>query len=207
MYNIKLTVLAVVVQLLIGCAVAPLSSPSTARSLGGGEPNLMINLVPAGVDWSIGVSSDIDVGLGAESQIAPLVYSWAKYSVVNRPEKGAVALLGGVFYSEGIENSTGQGYYLGPIFSYKAGKAEWYLVPRYNRVNWAAGGGAASSADGSFSFVLEPIDGVFDYFQVNAGLNLWFSEKFGMNVSALCLKPSGQALACVAPLLAIGWRM
>ncbi|MDH5377386.1 MAG: hypothetical protein OEX00_03585 [Gammaproteobacteria bacterium] len=204
MKKVVTLILILLVVWMSGCAVAPFNAPHTARSLGEGKSNINLSVIPRGLEYSTGVDEDIDVGVGVEVHLAPMFTGWMKYSMSNNREGGSTALLGGLFYSDGIYNSTSKGYYFGPILSYRAGSAEWYLATKYNHVYWEAGENQVKDENNDLVFSIDPVSHDFGYFQVNAGLSYWFSDGFNTDLSALCLKMDEQKPACV-PMLGFGW--
>ena len=186
-----------------GCSFAPLNSPHTARSLGKGENNVNASVSPLGLEYSRGIAENTDIGIGAEMQFGPLYTGWMKHSFVNNSKGGSTALLGGIFYGDGVYDSTTKGYYFGPVVSYRFDAAEWYLAAKYNRVYWEVGENNVKDKDDESIFTIEPISHNFSYYQINAGLSYWFTDSFNTDLSALCLKLEEQRPACV-PMLGFG---
>lgn len=165
--------------LLSGCAFAPISTNTTARTLGGGHVEIQggatglassSGLAPvAEMKLGVGVFDSLDLGFQYEVLSTGL---FAKYALINNPmEGGSLAVLGG-FGSSG----TGSYWYAGPILSYKAGAIEPYAQLRYNSVYYSA----TTTNLGSLGTLDVPA-GNYSYLMGTLGLALWPTHWLGLS--------------------------
>ena len=160
-----------------GCSLAPIVSEKTARTLGSENWEINTGVSPAYNAWiGRGITENLDFNFNVESQIGTVFSLGGKFSFIQNPEGLSLAAMGGFFKGA---NSTG--YYAGPIFSYKAGWLELYVLAKYNNVSWEATSDTADD-DVLFDFSLNKnVD--FDYWMAVAGANFWISEAVGLNIN------------------------
>ncbi len=177
-----LTILLILV--ISSCSFAPVTNTKTARSIGDGNYEMTAGLSPAAsFAMGVGVSDNFDLGLTIEQQLLPLLGIWGKYSLFNNNNDNAISLAayGGVFFGENVVDTYGS--FAGPVLSYKYGWFEVYTSIIYNIVRWEDGELDFEGDDDSF------LDGIswngdsVSYLQFTFGINLWFSDSFGLAVS------------------------
>ncbi len=154
---------------LSSCALGPLMSHDTARSLGEGVAavDLAGTAINGMVKTGIGVTDNLDLGAQLE------VFSFglrAKYSLLNNREQGlSFALAGGTGWSHG-----GTHRYADIIGSYKINDFEFYSTARFVH---------ASNTEKDFKdantgqsvFVIAQRD--YDYKQYIFGIRYWITDK------------------------------
>lgn len=175
MKNLLLLVLLVVQ----GCAVAPLSNHISARTNGKGESLLSAGSVLKVGDsgwlpslkYSIGLSDSFDLGF----QYEVIEYgAWGKYAILNQPEGLSFAALAGA--GLGLE---GHYFYLGPVVSHKWDWFEPYFITRFNYVSYPATKISVSTIG---DFTVDP--GVYRYFQHTLGFFVWPKDWLGLGLEA-----------------------
>lgn len=190
---------------LFSCAIGPLNSSHSARSLGDGNNNINASIMPIGVEYSRGVSDNVDLGVAVELQFTPLGSVWAKYSIVNNPTGVSYALTSGLFYSDGVENASSKGGFLGAIVSHRKDKMEFYFSGKLNRVNWESGSLFTSKDSESIWYTDNGEESeTFNYLQGNLGMSYWVSPKFNFDISGVCISLIKDGGTC-APMLGFGW--
>ncbi|MGZ3692682.1 MAG: hypothetical protein ACXWQO_00315 [Bdellovibrionota bacterium] len=158
-----------------GCAVAPLSNHITARTNGKGDSLLSAGStigvgdrgwVPS-LKYSIGLSDNFDLGF----QYEVVEYgTWGKYAFINNGEEG-FSLAGLVGLGASFDGFYG---YIGPIVSYKTGIFEPYFLTRFNYVHYPE----QKFAEGTIGEItVRP--GNYRYFQHTLGFFLWPVDWFG----------------------------
>ncbi len=166
---------------LAGCAVAPLSMHTTARTNGKGNSMLSVgstigvattSWVPS-VRYSIGLTDDFDVGF----QYEVVEYgASAKYRLAGHGDEGfAFAALGGT----GLSFSSGYYFFAGPVVSYKTGIFEPYFVERFNYVHYSQ---VDVNVGDVGSIHVDP--GNYTYFQHTLGFFLWPLDWLGFGAEA-----------------------
>lgn len=120
----------------ISCAMAPLTTPKTARSLGEGNWEIDLGATPSYLSVNRGFSENLDMGLTVENQLGLVFELSGKSAFINRSEEGySLALFGGVFTGDTLGGNSSE-FRLGPVLSYKSGWWEPYLVLTYNLGQW-----------------------------------------------------------------------
>lgn len=159
-----------------GCTLAPLSGDVTARSNGkmnvNAETGAYLYTDTFFLRSGLGVTDAVDLGILAEAGgFGDQVGLWAKFAVLNNPEKFAVALTGSA-------GGSGHGRYwsTGAIASYKMNAFEPYLSTRYNSVYVNE---SEQSSDLDF---LRDTDK--HYMQSTLGMNYWFNQRIGLSINA-----------------------
>jgi hypothetical protein len=164
---------------LSSCAVAPLSTHTTARTNGAGNSvltagsTMAIGNTPAvpTVRYSLGLNDGFDLGF--------------QYEVVEYGVSGKLRLVGG---GEGFSMAAlagagfgFNGYYFfgGPIFSYKTGIFEPYFFTRLNYVNYPTTDVNVSNVG---NVHVDP--GIYTYLQHTLGFFLWPLDWFGFGAEA-----------------------
>lgn len=110
----------------------------------------------------LGMTNNFDMGAVVNPYPSETAGIWGKYSFVNQPEGLSFAVDGSFGGSFG-----GYAYtYVDPILSYKLNWFEPYTLLRWNSI---------IGADES---------GYIGYLQYTAGVNLWATQKFGININA-----------------------
>ncbi|MGZ3651352.1 MAG: hypothetical protein ACXVB9_17190 [Bdellovibrionota bacterium] len=164
---------------LSGCAVAPLSTHTTARTNGAGQSMLTAGStigvgntgwVPS-VRYSVGLTDQFDLGFQYE------VVEWGasgKYLLKGGGEGFSLAALAGTGLS-----FNGFYFFAGPVVSWKRGIFEPYLVERLNYVTYPQ---ENVNVDGVGEIHVDP--GTYIYFQHTAGFFLWPLDWFGFGFEA-----------------------
>ncbi len=177
---IRALVLSALLTVFTGCAVAPLSNHTTARTLGKGNSSLDAgSTIGAGrqpwiptLKYSLGLNDNLDFGASYEVISIGL---WGKYAFINRKDTGfSLAALGGAGFS-----NTGEYLYLGPIFSYKTKHFEPFFISRFNYVRFE-GYSSDLTSIGELSFS----NGTYRYLQNTVGNMFWFVDWFAFSTEA-----------------------
>lgn len=162
---LRLFAALVMLSSLAGCAVAPLNSTTTARSMGKDANQININVLVPGIMYERGLSENFDMGAGVEFQSVLLLNVFGKYAFINNLEGGfSLAGLGGVGAGDGTKS-----VYAGPILSYRHKWFETFLVARYNYVDWKY---EVSSHDDSDLLSFFPKTGHLGYSQFDVGMSI-----------------------------------
>ncbi|MBC7714126.1 MAG: hypothetical protein H7177_12355 [Rhizobacter sp.] len=177
----KLLSLLLILLSAAGCAIAPLNSTTTARTLGEGQNEARINVIIPGAMVERGITNDLDLGAGIEFQSTTVLNLFGKYGFINDPKGGfSLAGLGGVGIGSGTKS-----VYAGPVLSYRHDWFEAFTVIRYNYVHWTNNISEDDKAD-LLSFFPHKVN--FSYSQVDVGVS-YINEKaimsLGMKVFAL----------------------
>jgi len=185
-----------VLMLASACALAPISSNFTGRSLGSGTVGLDGGAVVAGSGMfaarlAIGLGPNLDFGAQYDTLSAGL---FAKYSLINNRDSG-FSLAG--FAGGGVAVN---GYYIygGPSLSFKAGIFEPYFVGRFNWVHY----GENKSSSG-----FDITAGDFNYLQFTAGSVLWFSRAVGINAEISYFSGTTGSTQLIGPIIAGGLKL
>lgn len=161
-----------------GCAFAPFSHLSTARTVGKGVYNFsggVIGSASGGISGGspvlkvdYGVFDNLDVGIHYEMINTGMVL---KYAIYNKKEDGmSLAMTGG-------GGSIGNGGYwnVGPIASYKIGFFEPYAAIKLTRV---------TKEHTNFSIIgfgtFQAPSNTFDFFYFTIGMMAWASDRVGI---------------------------
>jgi len=181
MLNVLKLLIFLNVLFVTGCSLAPLTSPKTGRSLGHKKWLIDGSLAPAlGITAGRGFTDNFDAGLIYENQLGSVISAWGKYAIVNQPEGVAFALYGGIFKGSGLGDS--QGFFGGPVVSYRSGFFEAYLNSKYNYVSWFYNDSVGSNVSDANLRLNLTEDGNFAYIQSDFGFNFWTSKKFAFNI-------------------------
>lgn len=190
--TLAITVITSSSLLLSGCIMSPLSSDTTARSLGQGNWSttggvIFPGVVAGYVRQGYGATDNLDVGVVGEAGINNLVGGWGQYSILNQPEGLSVAIDGGAgggqakgqLYTDVNQTTTGYYGYVGPIVSYKTEYLEPYLAARVNYLYLNDKITAENAGDFGMNLAASQFSGT-----VTLGTTLWFNNHFGVTVSA-----------------------
>ncbi|MEO0336976.1 MAG: hypothetical protein AAF202_11305 [Pseudomonadota bacterium] len=165
-----------------GCAVAPFMTPKSGQSLGKGNWQVDASVLPVpGAMVSAGITENLDAGAIYEVQFGSVISAFGKYSFVNNKTGWATSLYAGAF--TGASVGTTNGYYVGPVISYKTKSVEPYLSVRYSYVRWDLDGATDDEVDDSI-LELDTLDTeiTFGYIQTDFGVSFWVNKGFGINV-------------------------
>jgi len=180
----KNVISAFVLIFMTSCALAPMTSVKTARPLGKG--NWQVN---AGLEGTYsllggyGVSENFDMGLLLETGLSSNYGIWSKYSFKSKEQDGgSFSLYGGASAFSGF--SSGHSFFVGPIFSYKWEKFEYFFITRFNYVAWNTRDINLKNEDDNLFDDIDYLKGSFSYLQADTGLNLWLKPVFAINVTA-----------------------
>ncbi len=189
--------------LICSCAIAPLTSTYSARSLGKGNMSLDATFYPIlASNFVYGVGENTDVGIVAEVQLSYLGSIWVKHSFKNNSQKHSLAAMAGIF--SGADATNSHGYYFGPVYSYRSSKWEWYTSLKYNQVFWD-GQTILNDDDRDYLFSsFETDDEDFGYLQANLGIKYYFGQNFYANAGAIIFSNFDEGSSGV-PHLALGW--
>ncbi|WP_286718173.1 hypothetical protein [Thalassolituus sp. UBA2009] len=198
--TLLLPILSLAVITLSACSVAPLTTPTSARSLGKGNVQLSAYVAPAtSVSFAAALGENTDAGVAIEQQITINQSIWIKHSLLNQAQGWSVAGLAGLFSATDLANS--KGFYLGPLFSYSKGKAEWYGNLRYNRVYWDGPDNLSSEDKDDLWFDIVSDSSVYSYWQADVGMKI-HRKRVTFNLGATCLELGGSS-ACM-PIMGAG---
>ena len=176
------TALLFIVLGLSACAVAPFTTPKSGHSLGKGNWQVDASVLPVpGALVAAGVTDDFDAGVLYEVQFGSVISAFGKYSLVNNRTGWATSLYAGAFTAASV--GTTNGYYVGPVISYKTKTVEPYISIRYSWVKWDLDGATEDDVADSIITIdtFEP-EITFAYVQTDFGFNFWVKESFGVNV-------------------------
>ncbi len=171
----------IIILLLTGCSFAPLTSHHTANPLGKGTSSLKLGLSPLPVvSYSRGMGQQVDLNLFFEYQLVPIVGGSFKFSLGKQGPGSNLAVSLGA-----SGNTTSKAYYSGIITSYRSQTFEPYFNFRYNYVTWDSS--KIESEEDKLNDFFSKMSKHFHYYQAIAGLNIWFSKTFGLNLNAKIL--------------------
>lgn len=166
------------------CAMSPLTSPKSARTLGEGNNKIDVGLSPTpSITYGHGLKENLDVGGLVELQLGFVASVWGKYAFINNPEGLAVSLYGGGFW--GSSGTLSKGVFLGPVLSYKLDWFEAFSNIKYNSASWDAGALVSDKQNEEGENALGGVNwdsGKMEYTQMVIGANFWFTEGFGLSV-------------------------
>lgn len=178
--QLRISALLLFALMATGCAVAPLSNHTTARTIGDGNSSLDAGTtlgnktqpwLPA-IKYTLGIGENTE--LGAQYEVVSIGL-WGKHAFINRQEKGfSLAAIGGTGLS-----GTGFYGYIGPIFSYRAKRLEPYFISRFNYVRYE-GSRVDLASIGEISFT----NGFYRYIQNTLGTMFWFVERVAISAEA-----------------------
>lgn len=174
----------VFVLTLANCSFAPLTTPTSGRSLGEGNFQINASILPTlGATVSYGITENWDAGAIVEQQFGTVLSAYGKYSFINNSEGFAMSAYGGAFTGSGFGSSSG--FYLAPIVSHKKDWFEIYLSTRFSNVRWDVASITQSDFDDS-NYTIKTTDAsfTFNYLQTDLGFNFIFSEGFSWNLHA-----------------------
>ncbi len=172
----KLLITLISLVLLASCAVAPFSSPKSAKSIGKSKNQIDFGLSPTPyVMYGHGITKNWDLGFQGETQFfASLALGpWTRYSLINNRKGFSLALYGGASYGFGL--LTTYSVFGGPIISYRKGKFEPYLLVRYNITSFSD-----FDADDT---LFDSGDSSINYLESVAGFNIWMKKDMGINLN------------------------
>lgn len=183
-----------------GCAVGPLVSHETARTVGDNSHELLAGYGQAGyvAKWNYGITENLDVGLHWEMLSLGLR---AKYAWLNASSGWSLATAIGAGESMG-----GSHYYGDLIGSYATEKWEPYGTVRIVRVK----NDPIEFKDVDTGYVDLTIDkSEFTYGQFMLGTRYWFTPNWLLSLEATSLFKLSPGLHAVNPVLAgasLGYR-
>jgi hypothetical protein len=174
--------LAALVLLNVGCAVAPFMTPKSGHSIGKGNWQVDASVLPVpGAMVAAGVTEDLDAGLIYEVQFGSVISLFGKYSLFNNKSGWATSLYAGAFTAASVGSTNG--YYVGPIVSYKNETFEPYLSIRYSWVKWDLDDVTEDQVEDSIIEIDEFFPEItFAYIQTDFGINFWVRKDLGINV-------------------------
>jgi hypothetical protein len=170
-----------VLTFLSACSLAPLSGQTTARSIGKHNWSVTVDLPPSTPAAGIGhgLTNSWDLGVSAEIQFGYQVALWTKYALLNNEEGFSMALYAGGFTT--LDAATTDGFFGGPVLSYKHDWIEPFLSLRYNTVHWT-GKNLKNENDNWIIDVFKGIDHSFYYYQGTPGLSFWVNKNTALSV-------------------------
>ena len=184
---------AVLILVMIeSCALAPFSSPKSAQSLGPDKEEIDIGILSLPyVQYTSGITENLDLGGAIGIQLGYDASIFAKYSIINEPLGSSVAIAGGI----------GVGYfliptrfaYIGPVWSHHWKSFEIVVHPRWNTVQWdettleeeQQDVTDPNSTNDEEDLILELDGGQLTYGQFHLGMYFWFTERFALSVSGI----------------------
>ena len=118
------------------CQTAPRAQVDEAHSLGPGVRRFELGYSPGlGISVSQGIVEGLDSGAQLDLHGFATLGAWLKFSPLDRPSGGSIALLGGGFRN--LRGGLYQGVFVGPLASYRRGAVLFSLRTRYNLVDFA----------------------------------------------------------------------
>lgn len=163
---------------LSACAVGPLVSHETARTVGNANHELIGGYGQAGyvVKWNYGITKDLDFGIHWESLSIGVRF---KYAFINPSAGFALAAAAGAGSSVG-----GEHYYGDLLASYKSGHWEPYGTVRIVHVKTDPVE-FRDKDTGIFDFTVP--SATYEYGQGILGTRFWFTENWLLSVEASTL--------------------
>ena len=157
--------------------MAPFTSTKNARPLGQGNWEVSTGISPAvTLTMGRGMTDSLDLGATFELSLDSTTSLWGKYSLFDADVPVALALYGG-----GFRSSRGQGFFAGPVIDFQWGNYQVFFVPKYNYVDWNSDW-TRDDNDGFIIRFLEERVGHYSYLQNLLGLNVWFTDGFGLSL-------------------------
>lgn len=183
----KIIILSLLV--LSGCAVGPLTSHETARTVGDGNHEIVAGFGQSGFvgKWSYGLKEDLDIGVHLEFFSIGLR---AKYAFLN--SSNGFSLAG----AAGIGDSLGGGHYYGELLtSYMFGTFEPFVTGRFVRVKTDPVEFGNDADNDEADFTINSYK--FNYVQVLYGTRIWINPNWLVSVegATFAAKSSGLSLA------------
>lgn len=166
---------------LSGCALGPLASYDTARTVGKGKHELGFSYgAPSYFTWNYGVAESFDLGLQVEIFS---ISARAKYALLNQPEGGfSLAVAGGIGKSIGGSHDYGD-----LLMSYKFDVFEPYATVRAVNVK-VDPKDFRDEKTGDLVFSLN--SSRFNYRQYFVGTRIWFTPKIAVAVEGSRIESS-----------------
>lgn len=171
--------------LLTGCAIGPLVSHETARTVGSGKHELIASYGQAGVvgKWSYGLGKNFDFAAQVESLSSGIK---AKYAFLNQSEGWSMAT------SLGYGTGWMSDHFYGDLhLSFKNGPVEPYLTLRYVQVHTDKED-FKDHHSGSFEFEIDRMK--FQYGQVMLGTRLWLTHHWLLSLEGSALFSTSQGI-------------
>ncbi|HLT21786.1 MAG TPA: hypothetical protein VKZ84_00010 [Bacteriovoracaceae bacterium] len=164
--------------ILTSCAVGPLVSHETARTVGDNNHEIIGSYGEAGVaaKWNYGLTENFDFGIQWESLSAGLR---AKYAFLNFSEGFSMAVAGGAGLSEG-----GSHYYGDLMLSYRSGFWEPYATVRIVHVDTDPEE-IEDEYTWGINFKIDEMS--YEYGQVIVGSRFWLSQRWLLSVEGSSL--------------------
>lgn len=183
-----------------GCAVGPLMSQETARTVGNGNFELVAGYGQAGyiVKGNYGLLDDLDLGLHLESLSSGLR---AKYAFLNEESGWSLALALGAGYSLGGNHQYGD-----LSLSYRDGFFEPYGTFRFVHIKTDP---IEFKSNNSGELLFNVGTTTYDYGQLFLGTRLWIADSlfFGIEASMLvALSPEISFRSALFGNAAFGYR-
>ncbi len=169
---------------LSSCAIAPLTEPHTARTLGQGNNewtgSLGFPYISAG--YQRGVLENLDIGVLVELQGygVPLLALESKYAFFQQERGMAFALVGGV----GIAQYS-KIWYIGPVFSFHP-SSQWEvsLAGKLNGFLWSESDDFdLTDIEDEFADIYDEFFDPHHYVSIDLSNTYWFHEGFGLTGS------------------------
>ena len=169
--------------LLSSCALAPISSVKTARSLQEGAGQLNVGIDGGlSVFGGYGITNKLDVGGLVEIGLSSNYGVWSRYNIIGNEDEGfSMALYGGASLVRSFVK--GYSFFAGPVLSYKHSWFETFLIARFNRATWDKGVIDLDDAADSLFDEIDYSSGSLEYIQADAGFNFWGHPKFALNIT------------------------
>jgi hypothetical protein len=186
--------------LLTSCAIGPLVSHETARTVGDSKHELVGGYGSGGLalKWNYGLSKNLDLGVQMESYSMGIR---AKYAFINASEGFSLAAALGTGLSVGGSHSYGD-----ILASVKNGNWEPYATLRMVHVKTDPVDFKDEST-GRFDFKVDSLN--YNYGQFILGTRYWFSPKWLLSVEGSTLFSASSGLSLANTLLlgaAFGYR-
>lgn len=182
-----LLVLLITATIIQGCAVAPVQSYNSAKSLGYGNNDIRLSGSMPALSYDRGVTENLDIGFGIENQDFWLAMIRGKYSILNQKNGLSFAVTGGLGYAADMGDS--KSAYVGPILSYfNRSGTEFFVGYRLNYVHYSNNFKDVDTAD-IFSFFFREKN--IYYTQLDLGVT-FHGQKFYTTVGGKFLTAYGE---------------
>lgn len=197
----KSLILVCILFLFASCSMAPLNTSNSGRSLGKDQNQLKLTASPLGALYERGITNNLDLGLGMESQIGFVFSGHAKYSFTGHKNGFGFALLAGGGYEKAFART--KSAFLGPVFSYRTNAVEFFTTIRGVYIDWDFTKVSESERNDVIDIFFDKFARQYGtYVQTDVGVT-FIGEKIDLTVGAKFLTKDSTA---VLPMIDVGLK-